>query len=73
MLVGRRLPRTIQLTDLPLPDESETPEVQGSFDGLHEVHRGDELEVRLHVAESTLAQWKAIEMFKVSQSILMPL
>ena len=61
----RRIPRSIQLEDLPLPCEAEAIETQVSREELPVVQDTNELHESIFVDEVTLAHWKTVEMFKV--------
>ena len=64
MLSGRRkISHSVRLKVLSQSSRTELPEMQAS--GSHEIHGTNELAERRHVSETTMAQWKAIEMFKV--------
>ena len=66
MLSGqRRIPRSIQLEDLPLPCEAEASETQTSQEEPPKVQDTNELHESVFVDEVTLAHWKTVEMFKV--------
>ena len=66
MLSGqRRIPRSIQLEDLPLPCEAEASETQTSQEEPSNAQNTNELQESIFVTEVTLGQWKAVEMFKV--------
>ena len=66
MLSGqRRIHRSIQLEDLPLPREAEASEMQASQEESLRVHCTDEMQESVSITEVTLGQWKAVEMFKV--------
>ena len=66
MLSGMgRIPRGIQLEDLPLPREAEASEMQVSQEESLRVHCTDEMQESIFVTEVTLGQWKAVETFKV--------
>ena len=66
MLSGhRRIPRSIQLRDLSLPSEEEVSEIQASQEDSAMLQDTDGLQKSVSVAEVTLGQWKAVEMFKV--------
>ena len=68
MLSGhRRIPRSIQLADLPLPCEAEAIETQ-AFQESPKVQSTDEMQECVSITEVTLGQWKAVEMFKVRAS-----
>ena len=64
MLSGdRKIHRNIKLEDLSLPSTTKLPEIQPS--ASHKIDGPDEHTEMPGVSEATMAQWKAIEMFKV--------
>ena len=66
MLSGMgRIPRGIQLEDLPFPCEAEASEMQASQEESPKVQSTNQMQECVSITEVTLGQWKAVETFKV--------
>ena len=65
----RRILRDVQLVGLSVRSTAEKSKIESPPDRSHDIQGTNATTTEmLHVTEATLAQWKAVEMFKVGQS-----